>query len=218
MEPSIGYTMYPGHFVPSEVLKSCADNFSNYYGVWQDKAKGRVKMSAKMIATNNLSDPSSFAVVAFDLAQGIAVGHAFFTAFKSAPFERVVWITQLVVCSEYRGRKIAQTILHTALGTTCDCAGLVSSHPYAVLALEKAFNAKCSPIMIRAYASSILANSAISYLKDKPVIVEGSLCVVNTDFSVDHEEPLAALAALGAGWALGELPDGHEFLAIVFKA
>ena len=41
---------------------------------------------------------------------------------------------------------------------------------------------------------------------------------VYTEFFVDHEEPLAALGVYkkqAGGWPLGELLDGHEYLAIV---
>ncbi len=42
---------------------------------------------------------------------------------------------------------------------------------------------------------------------------------VDTDFWVDHTEPVAALARARrtADWPLGELHDGHEFL-LVFEA
>ena len=40
---------------------------------------------------------------------------------------------------------------------------------------------------------------------------------VNTEFYVDHGEPLAALQTFKASgkWCLGELLEGHEFLVIV---
>lgn len=174
-------------------------------------------MGPKMIASQYLSDPASRVYIAFDKKLENTVGHAFYKVFAAGPFKKVVWITQLVVHSDHRGKQIAQTLLHSALGTECDCAGLVSSHPHAVLALEKAMGAKCCPIMIKAYAEVVLSTSGIGYLQDKPIIVDGTHCVVNTDFPVDHAEPLAALATLGCPWHLGDLPDAHEFLAIVFK-
>ena len=40
---------------------------------------------------------------------------------------------------------------------------------------------------------------------------------VNTNFFVDHTEPLEALASVkeNMDWPLGELTDGHEFLLIL---
>lgn len=48
----------------------------------------------------------------------------------------------------------------------------------------------------------------------------GLVSGADTDFFVDHQEPLDALAWLreeGDGWPLGDLPEGHEFL-LLFKA
>ena len=45
----------------------------------------------------------------------------------------------------------------------------------------------------------------------------GSISSVDTEFYVDHDEPLAALQTFKAAgrWSLGELLEGHEFLIIV---
>ena len=45
----------------------------------------------------------------------------------------------------------------------------------------------------------------------------GAISSVNTEFYVDHDEPLAALQTFKASgkWSLGELLEGHEFLVIV---
>ena len=45
----------------------------------------------------------------------------------------------------------------------------------------------------------------------------GAISSVNTEFYVDHDEPLAALQTFKASgkWCLGELLEGHEFLVIV---
>lgn len=45
----------------------------------------------------------------------------------------------------------------------------------------------------------------------------GAISLVNTEFYVDHDEPLAALQTYkdSGKWSLGELLEGHEFLIIV---
>lgn len=46
----------------------------------------------------------------------------------------------------------------------------------------------------------------------------GLISSVDTEFWVDHTEPLKALARvrdMGGNWPLGELRDGHEFLLIL---
>lgn len=62
----------------------------------------------------------------------------------------------------------------------------------------------------------IITTSQISYLQDKKVTIDGEQCLIDTGFRIDHTEPKAALAALKVEWKLGELPFGHEFLAIAF--
>jgi len=77
---------------------------------------------------------------------------------------------------------------------------------------------------IRDNAEGILASSSISYLRAAKVTGSlfqegcdsGAVSSVFTGFYVDHAEPLEALEqykAIGQ-WCLGDLLDGHEFLAI----
>ena len=47
----------------------------------------------------------------------------------------VSWITQLVVDSNCRHKKIAQTLIYHSMAKTIGC-GLITSHPFAVRALE----------------------------------------------------------------------------------
>lgn len=59
----------------------------------------------------------------------------------------------------------------------------------------------------------------VAYVREAKVCKEDRrVCCADTEFWVDHEEPTAALATLrgkGVEWPLGELPEGHEYLAIV---
>ena len=42
-----------------------------------------------------------------------------------------------------------------------------------------------------------------------------AVSLVQSNFFVDHTEPLAALAQLQDNWVLGPLLDGHEFLVVL---
>ncbi|KAG2029470.1 hypothetical protein BDR03DRAFT_880661, partial [Suillus americanus] len=74
------------------------------------------------------------------------------------------------------------------------------------------------------HAKGILEATPISYLKaahPKGMLFQencnnGVVSSVFTEFYVDHAEPLAVLEQykLKGQWCLGELLDGHEFLAI----
>jgi hypothetical protein len=72
-----------------------------------------------------------------------------------------------------------------------------------------------------------MAASPVSYVKGAEP--RGSLfgdegqgvCYANTQFWVDHGEPLVALADVkrrGIEWPFGELPEGCEFLVLVKAA
>jgi len=78
---------------------------------------------------------------------------------------------------------------------------------------------------IRDNAPGILASSPINYLKTAKLSgslfnkldSSGLVCGVDTNFFVDHTEPLEALEQVRKfrEWPLGDLPDGCEFLVIV---
>jgi len=78
---------------------------------------------------------------------------------------------------------------------------------------------------IRDNASGILASSPIEYLQTAKLSGSlfnkldnsGSICGVDTNFFVDHTEPLQALKEVRKfrEWPLGDLIDGCEFLVIV---
>jgi hypothetical protein len=78
---------------------------------------------------------------------------------------------------------------------------------------------------IRDNAEAIMKTSPISYVRNAqlrgslfdPKDTSGLVSSVYTNFFVDHDEPLEALAWVREEqkWPLGELLDGHEFLLIV---
>lgn len=80
---------------------------------------------------------------------------------------------------------------------------------------------------IKAHAEMIIDTSPVSYLKNARLhgslfqdgIDGGAVCSVNTEFFVDHDEPLQTLKRWeerqDMAWPLGELAEGHEFLCIV---
>jgi hypothetical protein len=221
MSSPIGYCLLPHNAVSKEVMILCAENFNNFYGIWQDKDKGRVKMGAKMLRKQFLSTDQTFLVVAFEGGcQENIIAHVFCKKFSSSSVGngRVCWITQLVVKMGFRGKKVAQNLIHVAMGTDTVCAGLVSTHPHAVLALERAAKSKCDPAIIAQLATSLFSDSCVEYLQNNNnIICNGLDCLVDTKFAVDHAEPLAALKDIDdVNWQLGrDLPDQHEFIAIV---
>lgn len=74
-------------------------------------------------------------------------------------------------------------------------------------------------------AKEVMLTSPIPYIRDAKLCgtlfdaddTSGIISGVNTNFFVDHTEPLEALAVVEAEWQwpLGKLPDGHEYLLIL---
>ena len=71
----------------------------------------------------------------------------------------------------------------------------------------------------------IIDTSPVSYLKNAKLHgslfqdgTDGAVSSVNTEFFVDHDEPLQTLKRWeerqDMAWPLGELPEGHEFYAL----
>jgi hypothetical protein len=157
----------------------------------------------------------------------------------------VCWITQLVVHRDYRERRLATTLLLALLDSGDDIFGIMSSHPAACKALARAFGSEFLISLVgskpaltrpdfvfpqvpldfaRQHAAGVLTGSPVSYIKNARLCgnifnsgdVSGLKCGVDSNFFVDHDEPLDALARLKelGGWPLGDLPDGHEFLLV----
>jgi hypothetical protein len=84
---------------------------------------------------------------------------------------------------------------------------------------------KMSLDFIRENAHSILSTSLVPYIRDaelcgslfNPDDTSGIVSGVNTDFFVDHEEPLDALKSVQRNWQwpLRDLPDGYEYLLMM---
>lgn len=219
--------------VPPEVLSACAELFSTQYGIWSRrdehvsklqtfklKPGTPVKMSAERLKSLLFDDHC--AVVVARVGERI-VGHAFFTTFPS-PAGLVRWITQLVVHEEMRGKRIATLLLMHVLGGDKPYAmALVSSHPAAVRALEGATFVRCTPAVNQRIAAGVLQACTVPYLKGNLASLSANCCLVDTAFFVDHANVLELLAKErknnaddpDRAWQLGELPEGHEFLALV---
>ena len=159
--------------VSDETLENCARLFSEHYGVWGKRSPyhgRRVRMTRKRLVEEYLFSEDCFVVTAH--MDGELIGHILARRF---PYERihgqsrffsgmypdnandidrfilgtVVWITQLVVNSEFRGRRVATKLMQMAFNPESDVAcGMVTSHPHAVRALERAFSMKVDPVVI----------------------------------------------------------------------
>ncbi|KAL2282158.1 hypothetical protein FJTKL_11196, partial [Diaporthe vaccinii] len=162
--------------------------------------------------------------------EGVLAGNAFACRWEYEG-RQVCWITQLVVHSDYRERRLASSLLSTLIDNDDDILGIMSSHPAACKALVKAVGelrfAEIPLDFAATHAVGVMSASPVSYIKDAKVCgrlfdaqdTSGMICGVDSNFYVDHAEPQEALLEFQAdgNWPLGDLSDGHEFLLLVNK-
>lgn len=219
-------TIRPAAELAAAQLQAMAEVFSAHYGVWGGggPAPGaRVRLSATRLRASYLTDDASFAAVATDSTTGAHIGHATYRLF---PFQGGIgmWVSQLVVHRDWRGRKVASQMLGAAVATPHNlrACGLASSHPHAVRAMEKAVGVRCSPAVVAGIAAAFLAASGVSYVQGKELRIAAATdaspprCSIDTAFFVDHGE-VDALRVGMPDWQLGPLVDGEEFLAIAVR-
>jgi hypothetical protein len=148
--------------------------------------------------------------------EGILVGYAYQCRF---PFHAGFgsWITQLVVHSEFRHRGIAKKLISMAWDEKCVAWGIVTSHPFAVRALEKITGFVCELKLIAQHAGAFVEAAGIPYVDSSRLCITESKSVIDTQYFVDHEE-VNKLVSLESDWNLGTLNDGEEFFAVVFRS
>ncbi|KAK1659832.1 hypothetical protein BDP55DRAFT_619425 [Colletotrichum godetiae] len=225
---------FNGQQVTDDMLKDAAKLFSENYGFWGNEGRGspgsRVKMSADRLRGQCLPEGSNNTYVSIHI-DGVLAGNAFACRWEHAN-RRVCWITQLVVHSHYREQNLATTLLLNLIDDDDDVLGIMSSHPAACKALAKAIGdirfSDVSMDYARDHAADVLKASPITYVREAQLCgrlfhsddASGMVSGVNSNFYVDHAEPLDALACFqeDGNWPLGELPDGHEFLFLVEKS
>jgi hypothetical protein len=160
------------------------------------------------------------------LLNGEVAGNAFGTRwmYQDRP---ILWITQLCVSREYRNQGIAKKLLQS-LHQDEHCVGILSSHPFAILAVLRVFGRGLEDVglkMTRDQARGVMDSCPVRYVKTAKLNgslfdadITGPVSCADTGFWVDHQEPMDALKIIegkGRVWPLGHLPEGHEFLILV---
>ncbi|KAG1775130.1 hypothetical protein EV702DRAFT_1120677 [Suillus placidus] len=235
---SFTYNVLSGTAISDDLMKSCAQLFSTNYDIWGEKASSiskhtkpgqPVKMTGSKLRSQSVSVPDHTVLVTC-FQHDKLVGHAFASVWS---FEGGVagWITQLVVDRSLRKRYIATQLLQTLkthpLFQRVTAIGLVSAHPAACTALAKYTNVGVHAVdlpFIGEHAAKVLAASPIDYIKSAQLRGDlfqknsdtGAVSSAFTEFYVDHAEPLKALEQFKekGKWCLGELLEGHEYLAL----
>jgi len=93
--------------------------------------------------------------------------------------------------------------------------GLVTSHPFAIKAMETASKRQCDPTLIAAHATSLVKTARVPYASASSIRCTSTQSLIDTRFYVDHSEVNAIVAEL-PNWRLGNLGEGDEFFAFTF--
>eukprot|EP00300_Choanocystis_sp_HF-7_P031701 c41278_g1_i1.p1 GENE.c41278_g1_i1~~c41278_g1_i1.p1 ORF type:complete len:287 (+),score=21.28 c41278_g1_i1:45-863(+) len=202
--------------ITNVMLDEAARLFSTQYGIWGPNSTQpgqRVRLSSARLRRDYLQAPESFLVRA--LVNSEWVGHALGKRFDTPDGRRGIWITQLVVHAGFRNMSIARRLISTCYDSRVDICGMVTSHPYAVFALEKATGAFVVREDVIREAELICRSSGVRYLQQPVFSFDGGKTTIVTNFFVDHDDVLRILQS-EKGWKLGTIADGEEFVAITF--
>jgi hypothetical protein len=113
-----------------------------------------------------------------------------------------------------------------------DRFGILSSYPFAIMAALRAFGRGVEKVdlsIAKADATKTMDTSPVEYVRTAKLrgslfddnTADGTVSCADTNFFVDHTEPLEALAAVhakGTSWPFGDLPEGFEFLVFVDRS
>ncbi|EFJ38393.1 hypothetical protein SELMODRAFT_437314 [Selaginella moellendorffii] len=170
-------------------LWAWGENSTGQGPVTRDLVGHQVKTTVQRLRKEHLF--SDDCCLTFATVNGSLAGYVFHRSFRFAGGP-ALWITQLVVSSNHRNKKIAIRLMKNAMGAIPAAVGLITSHPFAVRSLERATGKRVSPDMVVVPADGF----------------------VDTQFFADHSEVLDLLAKM-PDWSLGALEEGKEFVAVV---
>lgn len=110
---------------------------------------------------------------------------------------------------------------------TCE-SGILSSHCFAILTTLRALGHHLEEVHLsitKAHATDIMNSSLVGYVRTAKLCGalfeddanNSTVSCAETQFFVDHTEPLEALAAVhkSISWPFYHLPEGHEFLVMI---
>ena len=210
-------------------LAGCSKLFSEHYGVYNEKNRRsgkRVRLGANRLKDGYLFDENCFLVTATDNKSKEIVGHAFSRRFFYSVIDGnntstnnsgdVIWITQLVVHSNWRIRGIARELLKRSTSPNDIGYAIVTCHPYAVRAFETVIGHTVSPTIVKqSHPQALINASGIPYLAEKFIKIDDYTSIIDTNFQVDHKEILCILDET-PDWKLGRVRDGEEYLVVIF--
>lgn len=200
-------------------LMQCKNLFDNHYGKWGEgsERKGQQIRFPRSLYQTYRNSENTYVALAID--KGTIIGQAFYLKTSLENQKKIAWVLQLVVHEHYRMRGIAKTLLYSIWGFSDDYAwGLATSNALTVKTLEKATFRKVTPNEILKHKEDIIMiKESIPFAKDADVYIDETSSLLNSSFPVDRQVIEKNLRLYDGTWELGELPQGHEWLAFTFQ-
>lgn len=215
----------PNNWISPEIINELSDFYSNHYGFWSEKSPllpgKRIKLSSNKIKDWFNNELSELWTVRND---DCLIGYAIALRGVSGSKERIIWVTQFVIHTDYRNSGIGKRLLFSIWGFSSFFAwGLVTANPFAVRALEKATRRRCESHRIKKNTQQLMnfGISNVSYIK-KGIehCINENTSKLNTDFFVNHSEldgMILATSTIEKPWLLGNIEEGWEWFAFTFK-
>lgn len=201
-------------------LLQCKALFDEHYGKWGEgspKRGERIRFPKSLYEKYRHMDNAYVALATHD---GNVIGQAFYLKTEVRDTKKIAWVLQLVVHEDYRQRGIAKTLLYSIWGFTDDYAwGLATSNALTVKTLEKATFRKVDLSEMQKHKDEIIMiKNKIPFAQQSEVRINEKESVLNSGFPVDRLIVEKNLKLYDGTWELGDLPQGHEWLAFTFQS
>ena len=204
----------------AEVIHQCSELFSGHYGKYSGKdhhTKGeRIRLKGSFY--ERLKENENM-YVSLCFNNELLLGHAFFLRKEILDKGYCSWITQLVVHSSYRNRRIGSKLLQSAWGFSNDYAwGVATTNSITIKTLESVTYRDVNIPDMKANVEVIkLLSDEIEFANKDYIIFNDKRSQINTQFFPEIEMSKNKDIQDKYKERLGEIMDGHEWLAFTFK-
>ena len=217
MNKVLTYSVYPGSALGDADWAEVSELFSSAYGFYSAKdpsgrAGRRIRLSPSYYRRVYATDAYRVAVC----REGEKlVAEAVFRVYET-PRGQAVLVVQLVVDEQYRRRGIASQLLREidSYGNFC-CIGVVTSNVFTVRALERAIARRVELQAMKDNEAFIRQEilSGIGFLEAAKWTISKTESVIDTGFYTDR----SFTSEVTISERLGALPEGAEWLGVVFR-
>ena len=217
-ESGLKYSVRSGAVLGDADWKEVAGLFSSSYGIYSQRdpagrAGRQIRLSPGYYRRMYASD--AYRIVVCREGERL-VAEAVLRVCETSR-GRAALVVQLVVEGTCRRHGVASRLLQEIWASTdfC-CMGVVTSNAFTVKALERATARRVEPLVLKDNEVFIRREilSGISFLAAAEWMVSATASVIDSGFYTDRSFPSEATMELSQ--RLGVLPEGTEWLAVVF--